>query len=153
MKRINFERVGIAELEAIAKQLSEALSVGDIIVLEGDLGAGKTQFVKFCMKHLGIEQNVTSPSYTIANFYDFKDNYVIHADLYRLNSAEEFVDLELADHLENSITFIEWGTKCVDYLEDHLLISINTLLDNDNYRSLSITPVGDAWANKNVAFS
>jgi tRNA threonylcarbamoyladenosine biosynthesis protein TsaE len=91
----------------LAKELAPTLKLGDVLALYGELGAGKTFFTKQLCKYLGVQENVSSPSYVLMN--EYIGNYTIrHLDLYRLDATEEVLELGLYDLFEDSITIIEW---------------------------------------------
>ncbi|MDR2836209.1 MAG: tRNA (adenosine(37)-N6)-threonylcarbamoyltransferase complex ATPase subunit type 1 TsaE [Bacteroidales bacterium] len=115
----------------IAKKISNCFSIGDIIILEGYLGTGKTHFVKGIAKGLKSKKNVTSPTFNIANFYDSENNQIIHIDLYRIETLEELIDLGLNDYFDNVIVFVEWGEKFIDYFDDYLKISFEKNENDD----------------------
>ncbi len=103
------ERILRSEDDTIefAKELAPKLKKGDVLALYGELGAGKTFFTQQLCKFLGVKENVSSPSYVLMNEYHV--NFIIrHLDLYRLDSAEEILELGLHDLYEDSITIIEW---------------------------------------------
>jgi len=117
--------------------------MGDVIILEGDLGAGKTHFVKGFADGLNSKNVVTSPTFSIANFYKSRDITLLHIDLYRIATINEFYDLGLIDYFDQSVTMIEWGMKFEDYVDDFLLITIK-ILDN-NSRLISFEIKGDKY--------
>jgi tRNA threonylcarbamoyladenosine biosynthesis protein TsaE len=96
------------ETEAVAAQLAERLVVGDVVTVSGDLGTGKTTFVRGACAALGVREQVTSPTYTIGHRYHGVRGEVSHLDLYRFQgvSAAEWGDLE--PYFENAIAFVEW---------------------------------------------
>ena len=103
------ERILRSEDDTIefAKELAPKLKKGDVLALYGELGAGKTFFTQQLCKFLGVKENVSSPSYVLMN--EYLGNFIIrHLDLYRLDSAEEILELGLHDLYEDSITIIEW---------------------------------------------
>jgi len=103
------ERILKSENDTIqfAKELALKLKKGDVLALYGKLGAGKTFFTQQLCKLMGVSENVSSPSYVLMN--EYVGNYVIrHLDLYRLDSAEEVLELGLHDLYEDTITIIEW---------------------------------------------
>ena len=121
-----------SELETyeLAKKLALKLKGGDIIFLNGDLGAGKTTFVKGVAKALGIKQNVTSPTFTLLKTYEAKDFTLVHVDAYRLEGSS-FEELE--EYLSNdNVIFIEWSNylKSTDFLKNHLDINIKYISKN-----------------------
>ena len=91
------------DTDKLAKEIAENLQLGDVIALYGELGAGKTFFTQRLCKHLGVEENVSSPSYVLMNEYSGKYP-VAHLDLYRIDAEEELLELGLYDLFENRIT-------------------------------------------------
>lgn len=100
----------LEETEKIAEDFAKKLRSGDIVLLSGDLGAGKTQFTKGVAKGLGIVDTIPSPTFTIMNSYD---NKLFHFDLYRLHSFEEFMNVGAEEFLySDGISVLEWP-ECV----------------------------------------
>lgn len=105
-----FQSHGAAETEALGGRLAAELAAGDVVLVEGELGAGKTTFVRGAARALGVTVPVTSPTFTIGHLYRAEDRAsVAHVDLYRLASlAGEDPDL-LADYVgADTIAFVEW---------------------------------------------
>jgi len=127
----------------IAKTIASVFKIGDVIILEGDLGAGKTHFVKGFADGLNSQNIVTSPTFSIANFYKSPVITLLHIDLYRINSLNEFYDLGLIDFFDQAVTMIEWGLKFEGFADDYLLISIE-ILDN-NSRLISFENKGEKY--------
>ena len=101
------------KLEEFAENLSTKLKKGDIFFLFGEMGVGKTTFVKHVINHLQIRSKnklteVTSPTFNIMNEYNIDDILIKHYDLYRLKSYAELKGLNIFDKSDNSISFIEW---------------------------------------------
>src|SRR5690348_11288186 len=96
------------ETEAVAAELAVRLVPGDVVTIAGELGAGKTTFVRGACAALGVRERVTSPTYTIGHRYHGANAEVSHLDLYRFQGvwAAEWGDLE--PYFENSIAFVEW---------------------------------------------
>ena len=96
------------ETEALAARLARGLSAGDVVTVAGELGSGKTTFVRGACHALGVRERVTSPTYTIGHRYHGADVEVSHLDLYRFQgvSPAEWGDLE--PYFEQSIAFVEW---------------------------------------------
>lgn len=90
-----------------AKECASDLKLGDVLALYGELGVGKTFFTKQLCNLLGVTENVSSPSYVLMNEYS-GDLKIIHLDLYRLDAAEEVLELGLYDLFEDAVTIIEW---------------------------------------------
>jgi len=99
--------------EELANKLLKKLKLGDVIFLYGEIGVGKTTFVRYLINGFQKENNiklteVTSPTFNIINEYEINQNKINHYDLFRLKSAEEIKNLGLFDNLSNSITLVEW---------------------------------------------
>lgn len=105
-----------------------------IVFLNGDLGVGKTTFVKYYAKAIGFDDDITSPTFSIANNYSAINNSIIHFDLYRINSEEELEMIGFYDMInnKNSTIFIEWAEKfnLQEYINDYIRVDIE-LIDND----------------------
>ena len=122
----NLEEYELAELAARAAEL---LAPGDVIVLRGEVGAGKTTFVRAAARSLGIKETVTSPTYQFARGYEGRAGgrpvTVNHLDLYRLEGLEARDVLELDEHLgPGSVTFIEWAEPALDLLKAPSIVEI-----------------------------
>lgn len=103
-----------AQTQDIAFEYAKTLKTGDVVLLSGDLGAGKTAFMKGVVKAFNINEQVTSPTYAYLNIYG---NYVYHYDCYRLSCGEDAVRLGLTDYFNgNNICFIEWAENIEDAL-------------------------------------
>ena len=96
------------ETESVGAALGELLREGDLVVLGGDLGAGKTTFVKGVARALGVQEPVTSPTFTIVQEYDGPVP-VAHVDIYRLDRVQELHDLGLEELLDDAVVLVEWG--------------------------------------------
>jgi tRNA threonylcarbamoyladenosine biosynthesis protein TsaE len=127
---VRLEGLEEAALEELASTVALALRPGDVMVLSGEVGAGKTTFVRAAVRSLGVEERVTSPTYQLARGYEgLKDGrrlIVNHLDLYRLEGIEDRDVLELDDDLEpKAVTFIEWAEPALDAIENPSLVSIS----------------------------
>jgi tRNA threonylcarbamoyladenosine biosynthesis protein TsaE len=127
----------------IAQKIALLFRPGDLIVLDGDLGAGKTYFVKGFSAGFQANDPVSSPTFSIANFYRSAQSDLLHIDLYRIETFEQFADLGLSDYFNQTITLIEWGKKFAEYFEDYFLISFE--IKEDNVRSLTFEGRGDRY--------
>ena len=119
-----------AALEELASTVAQVLGTGDVFLLSGEVGAGKTTFVRAAVRSLGVEDRVTSPTYQLARGYEgLKDGrrlIVNHLDLYRLEGIEDRDVLELDDYLEReAVTFIEWAEPALDAIENPSLVNIS----------------------------
>jgi tRNA threonylcarbamoyladenosine biosynthesis protein TsaE len=127
---VRLEGLEEAALEELASTVALVLRPGDVMVLSGEVGAGKTTFVRAAVRSLGVEERVTSPTYQLARGYEgLKDGrrlIVNHLDLYRLEGIEVRDVLELDDYLEpEAVTFIEWAEPALDAIENPSLVSIS----------------------------
>lgn len=131
-----------AETRKLGEQLAEKLKAGDVILLEGELGAGKSELARGIARGLGVAETVTSPSFTILNVYESGRLPLYHFDWYRLESAEELFELGMDEYLGgDGIALVEWPGKCPEAIpEDHLLIRIEA--DGENTRRLNAEPAG-----------
>ena len=97
------------EIEDVAKSLINEINGVNIILLKGELGTGKTTLIKSILKNLGIEENITSPTFSIVNQYSTSNLLINHFDLYRVKSLKELDVRGFEEYLDNEgITFIEW---------------------------------------------
>ncbi|MBR2441481.1 MAG: tRNA (adenosine(37)-N6)-threonylcarbamoyltransferase complex ATPase subunit type 1 TsaE [Clostridia bacterium] len=102
------------DTEAFAQEYAKSLKAGDVVLLDGDMGAGKTVFSKGVAKGLGIEEEVTSPTYAYMNDYDGR---LFHYDCYRIESIEQAENLGLADYFDmGGICLIEWAQNIAPLL-------------------------------------
>ncbi len=127
---MTFEGLEEAALEGLASRVARMLEPGDVVVLSGEVGAGKTTFVRAAALALGVTDRVTSPTYQLARGYEgLKDGrrmVVNHIDLYRLEGIEDRDVLELDDYLEpEAVTFIEWADPALDAIENPSLVHIS----------------------------
>ncbi len=131
---------------AIAQKIAPHLSAGDTLLLSGDLAAGKTYFVKLLAKALGSTDAVTSPTYTLANFYDTSRERILHMDVYRLSSVQEVEQLALDDFFEDCITLIEWGETIAEMFPNHLSVNCSIVESaSETSRKLTFSYVGNRW--------
>ena len=126
---------------------------GDIVVLAGDLGAGKTAFVQGFGRALGVTDRITSPTFTLVHVYDGRLP-IHHLDVYRLHQMSEALDLGLAEMLdEGGVVLIEWGDAILPVLPHDLLEVRLTFGDGDDDRALALRPVGPGWAARQRALA
>ena len=123
------------------KLFSKVLGGGDVIVLEGALGGGKTTFTKGVLAGLGYKRRVLSPSFTLLRQYDLKKVSVYHLDLYRLEFSDIF-DLGIDDFLysERIITLIEWGNKMKEELDKY--VKVEFVFSGENTRNIKFSVKG-----------
>lgn len=129
------------ETLAIARRVAKNLEKGQVIVLTGDLGAGKTLFVSGILDYFGKREEVSSPTFTIVNEYELKaDLKLFHFDVYRLESSDEFLAMGGEEFFDQGVCLIEWGEKIADLLpKDILTINIEKNLDVVSQRTFTFS--------------
>ena len=127
------------ETEALGEMLAGRLEPGTVIAFTGDLGAGKTAFVRGLARGLGIAERVTSPTFTIVNEYEGGRLPLFHFDMYRLGSADELFDIGWEDYLaRGGVCAVEWSENVSDALEDGCLRVDIRRGENDDQRIITI---------------
>ena len=157
----------IADTHAVAAVVADLARSGDIIVLSGEMGAGKTAFAQGFGRALGVTDRITSPTFTLVHSYPVDSGpragkvTLHHADLYRLERTAEVSDLALRELAEFAgIVLVEWG-DVVDLFGDHLVLHLEPVLDDDEdagddsavlaldgSRRIEIGAVGPSWASR-----
>ena len=117
-----------AETRALGEQLASRLQPGDTVILEGELGAGKSELARGIARGLGVTETVTSPSFTILNVYESGRCPLYHFDWYRLESEEELYELGMDDYLGgDGVAVVEWAERCPEAIpEKHRRILLRT---------------------------
>jgi len=135
-------------MQLFGLKLAANFQIGDLIILEGPLGAGKTRLAQSIGKGLLVKNQITSPTFVIAKNYLGRVPF-IHADAYRLLDSPTggLQDLDL--DIENSITVVEWGKNFAKQLNDQYLL-ITILIVDDSKRELAISSVGERWKSFNL---
>ena len=130
------------ETEALGARLADALAEGRVVAFTGDLGAGKTAFVSGMARALGVEERVTSPTFTIVNEYEGGRLPLFHFDMYRLGSSDELFDIGWEDYLDRGgVCAVEWSENVTGAIEpDAVRVSI-LRGDGDNDRVIAIEGV------------
>jgi tRNA threonylcarbamoyladenosine biosynthesis protein TsaE len=130
------------DTEKLGLSLGRMLKGGEVILLVGELGSGKTVLVKGIARGLDIKENIVSPTFIIIKNYDMGRLRLNHIDLYRIGSLDGLgIEEYLDDH--EAVTVIEWGEKIKDSIEEYLLIEFEIL--DDNSRKIIFTPMGDRY--------
>jgi tRNA threonylcarbamoyladenosine biosynthesis protein TsaE len=136
------------ETRAIAAALAPLLQPGDAMLLKGPLASGKTAFVQELVAALGSKAEVTSPTFTIAQFYPLPSATFLHIDAYRLSSVAEFRDLALEDFMTESITAVEWGDIVEQDFPNALSIDFEFVANEDNSRKLTFSAAAENWQTR-----
>lgn len=141
---------GLAELDVLAAALARLLQPGDVVLLRGPLGAGKTTFAQAVGAALGVRERMTSPTFVIAHVHTSGRLPLVHVDAYRIADALELDDLDLDASLDESATLIEWGEGKAEQLsDDYLVVDIarDAAADEDT-RLVRFEPHGPGWTQR-----
>lgn len=140
----------VDQMHQLGAKIGAQLKAGDVVVLTGELGSGKTVLTQGIASSFGIK-NITSPTFVISRVYKSKINF-IHIDTYRLldQGVSSFSDLDFESYLENSIFVIEWGASFVNTLTDQYLEIIIIQGTEESFRNISFNLVGDRWSGFNL---
>ncbi|WP_202613567.1 tRNA (adenosine(37)-N6)-threonylcarbamoyltransferase complex ATPase subunit type 1 TsaE [Ornithinimicrobium cerasi] len=139
------------DTRALGARLGALLRAGDLVVLTGDLGAGKTTLTQGLAEGLGVRGPITSPTFVIARVHPslVGGPALVHVDAYRLGGEAELDDLDLDTSLEESVTVVEWGHGLAEHLAEELLeleLQRSGTEDGDQQsRTVTLRPVGDRW--------
>ena len=136
----------VADTHGVASALAQLARTGDVVILSGDMGAGKTAFTQGFAAALGVDEPVTSPTFTLVHTYDSGRIILHHADLYRLDRLGEVADLGLHEMVEESgVMLVEWGDMAAEILGAHLEVFISRMPDQDEQRKIVLTANGQTW--------
>ena len=137
-----------ADTHALGIRLAAQLRPGDLVVLTGPLGAGKTVIAQGVGAGLAVSGRVVSPTFVIARVHRGGRLPLVHVDAYRLGSLAEVDDLDLDVDVEESVTIVEWGAGLVEQLTDeHLEIELTRLVDSDERRA-ELRAYGPSWTDR-----
>lgn len=139
-----YEFISHSENETIefASDFASKLNNSSIIVLSGDLGSGKTKFTEGVLKYFGLENEISSPTFTIVNEYDANNQKIYHFDLYRLSDVDEFYAIGGEEYLQSGICIFEWGEMIEDILpRAYTKITFSRDLENIDLRILRIEEI------------
>ncbi|MGY1916084.1 tRNA (adenosine(37)-N6)-threonylcarbamoyltransferase complex ATPase subunit type 1 TsaE [Blastococcus sp. SYSU DS0973] len=143
MKRAH-ELATLADTHALGEALAALARPGDLLVLVGPLGAGKTALTQGIGAGLGVREPVTSPTFVIARVHAGGRIPLVHVDAYRLGGHADVDDLDLDASTEESVTVVEWGQGLVEQLADeHLEVRLDRR--EDDVRTALLVPHGPGW--------
>ncbi len=141
------ESANIDQTREIGRKLARFLRAGDLVILTGDLGAGKTTLVQGLGEELNVRGRVTSPTYIVSRLHPSMEGGpdLIHVDAYRLGDFLDLETIDLESSLEDSITMVEWGKGKVESLaEEHFEVDLAFKEDDPQARVITITASGPA---------
>lgn len=129
----------------LGMEIAPKLEKGMVIVLSGDLGSGKTKLTEGILTYFGLENEISSPTFTIVNEYHTENLNIYHFDVYRLADIDEFYAIGGEEYFDKGVSIIEWGEMIEDILpEDHIKISFERNFDEENKRVIKIECFGSA---------
>jgi tRNA threonylcarbamoyladenosine biosynthesis protein TsaE len=138
------------DTQALGRELAGVLRAGDLVVLVGPLGAGKTALTQGIGAGLGVGEPVTSPTFVIARVHRDGRVPLVHVDAYRLGGVADVDDLDLDASAAESVTVVEWGQGLVEHLTDeHLEVRLER--GDDDVRTALLVPHGAGWAERITA--
>jgi tRNA threonylcarbamoyladenosine biosynthesis protein TsaE len=137
----------VADTRALGESLAALLRPGDLVVLDGPLGAGKTALTQGIGAGLGVGEPITSPTFVIARVHSGGSVPLVHVDAYRLGGVADVDDLDLDASAEESVTVVEWGEGLVEQLADeHLVVQLERR--DDEVRVARLVPHGPGWEER-----
>lgn len=123
----------------LGKKIAQKLKKGDIIVLTGELGSGKTKLTEGILTYFGLQNEISSPTFTIVNEYDTNKFKIFHFDVYRLFDVDEFYAIGGEEYFEQGVSIIEWGEMIKEALPEKFInITFQRDLENENIRKIKI---------------
>lgn len=140
---IEYQTITSEDMEQVGKKIAQTLTGGDIVLLYGELGAGKTTLTKGIAKELGVKDAITSPSFTLMNIYPTKHSEIknlVHVDTYRLKESQDLLDIGITDYLneKDTLCVIEWPEKLEDLLKNVPPLGGIPLMSGKKVKKISI---------------
>lgn len=143
MKTISIKLKNENDTLSFGKKLASLLKPTDVVVLTGELGSGKTKLTEGILSYFGLENEISSPTFTIVNEYQSDSFFIYHFDVYRLEDSSEFLEIGGEEYFEKGICIIEWGEMISDVLpKDYIHIVFHKDELDENIRVLDITSYG-----------
>ena len=131
-----------AETIALGRKIAQHLKIGDILVLTGELGSGKTKLTEGILTYFGLQNEISSPTFTIVNEYQAEKFPIYHLDVYRLENSDEFLAIGGEEYFEKGVSIIEWGEIIEDVLPpNYIHIVLSRDLEEENKRKVKISVV------------
>lgn len=144
-----FDLNGPAATCDLARELADRMKGGDVILLSGDIGAGKTHFARcFIQASLDEIEDVPSPTYTLVQTYPGKRGEIWHADLYRLSDPDEIAELGLAEAFDHDICLVEWPDRLGDLAPDSALCLLFEIAEDSEIRHVTISWTDPNWSER-----
>lgn len=131
------------ETKEIAKKIASQLHKKDIIVLQGELGAGKTKFTEGILEYFNLQDEISSPTFTIVNEYNTENFNIYHFDVYRLADVDEFLAIGGEEYFENGVSIIEWGEIIEEILPKNYIKISFSKSEKETERIIEVELIGD----------
>ena len=129
----------------LGKKIAKNLQKGTVIVLTGDLGSGKTKLTEGILTYFGLQDEISSPTFTIVNEYNTENLDIFHFDVYRITEIDEFIAIGGEEYFERGASIIEWGEIIEELLpKDYIKVTFTRNLDEENVRDINIECFGNA---------
>ena len=144
MNSKNIHICNLKKLDQFTKVLAKKIIIPDIILLNGDLGSGKTTFIRCLIKNLFTLNKIKppkfilSPSFSLLQIYQMKNFEIYHYDLYRINNLKELTELNFEENLINNLTIIEWPKKIIKHISSYNSINIELSIVDNKRRKIII---------------
>ena len=146
MQKISNQILDLRELEKLTTNLSKDISLGDVYLFQGELGAGKTTLIRLLINNLYVLNNlpkpdsIISPTYPILITYELSSSQIYHYDLYRVKNLTELEELDFFENLNNNITFIEWPEMLINLPlnKKHYLINLDMISESKRKINISL---------------
>lgn len=140
---MEYKTVTSDDMKEVGKKIASTLKGGDVVLLYGELGSGKTTLTKGMAEELGVEDIATSPSFTLMNIYNANNSKIkrfVHADTYRLKDKQDLIDTGITDQLCNKDTLciIEWPDKVEDLIKGKKVIKVRIQYINEEERKITV---------------
>ena len=146
MSKYHFKTNSEKETKEFAKKIAKKLEIGDIIVLSGELGSGKTKFTEGILEYFNLQDEISSPTFTIVNEYITPNFPIYHFDVYRLENEDEFSAIGGEEYFDTGACIIEWGEMIESLLpKEYIKISFSKDMENEDIRFLNIETYGDRF--------
>jgi len=145
LQKLSNQILDLRELEKLSTNLCKDISVGDIYLFQGELGAGKTTLVKLLINNLYLLNNlskpasIASPTFPLLITYDLNSSQIYHYDLYRIKNLKELEELDFFENLNNNITFIEWPEMLISLPLNKKYYLINLDIISETKRKINIS--------------
>jgi tRNA threonylcarbamoyladenosine biosynthesis protein TsaE len=138
-----------SETQALAIQIGATLAAGDVLLIEGPIGAGKTHFARSLIQALlPVQEDVPSPTFTLVQVYDGPESEIWHADLYRLSAPDEVVELGLTDAFDEAICLVEWPDRLAELAPENALHLQLDVSEQAEQRRLTLSWTSPHWLEK-----